>query len=92
MSPDIYHTKLVTPILVQSSNILFHIRAHLAPIISFHLVEMKWHAAIILFDKTQNDRVPNKNKLRHEIKIKEFQMNSVINSVTAKQVAFRITK
>jgi hypothetical protein len=44
---------LVTPILVQSSNILFHIRARLVPIISFHLVEMKWHDAIISFDKPQ---------------------------------------
>jgi hypothetical protein len=30
-------------------------------------------------------------KLRHEIKIKEFQMNSVINFIAAKQINHGIT-
>jgi hypothetical protein len=48
------------------------LRARLAPIISFHLVEMKWNDMVISFHfvkSTEMTGYPISIKVRHEIKI-----------------------
>jgi hypothetical protein len=53
---------------------------------------MKWYDEIILFgEATEMTGYHIGIKIRHGIKILEFEMNSVINSVIAKQVISRIT-
>jgi hypothetical protein len=60
--------------------------------ISFGINEMKWYDEIISFGKaTEMTGYHIGIKIRHGIKIMEFEMNSVTNFVTAKQVISRIT-
>jgi hypothetical protein len=70
--------------------------------ISFHLYQMKWarlapiisfrHNDIILFGKfTGMTGYQTGIKVRHGMKIMQFQINSITNSVAAKQVTLEIT-
>jgi hypothetical protein len=59
--------------------------------ISFGINEMKWYDEIISFGKaTKMTGYPIGIKIRHGMKIMEFEMNSVTNSVATKQVISRI--
>jgi hypothetical protein len=63
----------------------FSLRARFTPIISFGRNKIKWY--IILFHKsTEITGYQTWIKVRHEMKILEFQMNSVTNSMAPKQV------
>jgi hypothetical protein len=53
---------------------------------------MKWHDDINLFGNATEMTGYHKGiKIRHGIKIMEFEMNSITNSVAAKQVISEIT-
>jgi hypothetical protein len=66
-------------------------RTCLASIILFYFIEIKWYDGIILFDKfTKITGYQTGIKVRHDMKIVEFQMNYVPNFIVAKQIIFKI--